>query len=137
MIILTKDAHDLRKDTKMNILSPSMTTSRLHGLWISSRWAATHGYFSALPLVIYKLPILSVLIDNDTHSKHFNIKVFIAPSLPDLDEIDPVVLENVKFVPVTNAAQIIDCVLLNNKSCEKTEKVYFTDSETTVNRVSN
>ncbi len=58
-------------------------------------------------------------------------------NLPDLDEVDSLVLEKVKFVPVTNVSQIIDCVLLSNKTDEKSEKVYFTESKSTVNRVSN
>ena len=58
-------------------------------------------------------------------------------NLPDLDEVDPLVLEKVKFVPVTNVSQIIDCVLLSDKCEEKNEKVYFSDAKPNVNRVSN
>jgi len=58
-------------------------------------------------------------------------------NLPDLDEVDPLVLEKVKFVPVTNVSQIIDCVLLSDKREEKTEKVYFSEAKPNVNRVSN
>ncbi|MBO5089932.1 MAG: endopeptidase La [Clostridia bacterium] len=58
-------------------------------------------------------------------------------NLPDLDEVDPLVLEKVKFVPVTNVSQIIDCVLLSDKCEEKNEKVYFSEAKPNVNRVSN
>ena len=58
-------------------------------------------------------------------------------NLPDLDEIDPVVLENVKFVPVTNASQIIDCVLEKVSIDKKAETVYYADVNQTNNRVSN
>lgn len=58
-------------------------------------------------------------------------------NLPDLDEIDPVVLEKVKFVPVTNAAQVVDCVLEKITTEKADEKVYFTEVKTTSNRVSN
>ena len=58
-------------------------------------------------------------------------------NLPDLDEIDPVVLENVKFVPVTNASQIIDCVLEKVSTDKKAETVYYADVKQTNNRVSN
>ncbi len=58
-------------------------------------------------------------------------------NVPDLDEIDPVVLENVKFVPVTNASQIIDCVLEKVSTDKNTETVYYTDVKQGNNRVSN
>ncbi len=58
-------------------------------------------------------------------------------NVPDLDEIDPVVLENVKFVPVTNVAQIIDCVLEKVSTDKTAEKVYYTEVKQINNRVSN
>ena len=57
-------------------------------------------------------------------------------NLPDLDEIDPIVLDNVKFVPVTNASQIIDCVLEKPVKEDKSETVYYTDVKSANNRVS-
>lgn len=57
-------------------------------------------------------------------------------NLPDLEEIDPVVLENVKFVPVTNAAQIVDCVLEKVSTEKSDDKVYYTDVKPNNNRVS-
>lgn len=58
-------------------------------------------------------------------------------NVPDLDDIDPIVLQNVKFVPVTNAAQIIDCVLEKVATDKKTETVYYSEVKQGSNRVSN
>ncbi len=57
-------------------------------------------------------------------------------NVPDLDEIDPVVLENIKFVPVTNAAQIIDCVLEKVNTDKTAEMAYYTEVKQGSNRVS-
>ena len=48
-------------------------------------------------------------------------------NLADLDEVDKLVLEKVKFVPVSYVSQIVDCVLEKTCDDKKTDKVYYTD----------
>ncbi len=57
-------------------------------------------------------------------------------NLSDLQDIDPLVLEKVKFIPVSNVTQIIDCVLEKIDSDNKSEKVYYTDTKNSDRRVS-
>lgn len=57
-------------------------------------------------------------------------------NLADLDEVDALVLEKVKFVPVSFVSQIIDCVLEEVKADKKADEIYYTNSSQSANRVS-
>ena len=57
-------------------------------------------------------------------------------NLADLDEVDSLVLEKVKFVPVSFVSQIIDCVLEEVKTDKKSGEIYYTNSSQSANRVS-
>ena len=54
-------------------------------------------------------------------------------NLADLEEVDQKVIENVKFIPVSNVSQIVDCVL-NELPAEKQEGRFFTDTSTNTDR---
>ena len=47
-------------------------------------------------------------------------------NIADLDEVDPLVLEKVKFVPVSYVSQIVDCVLVDN-SVENKDDIFYTE----------
>ena len=47
-------------------------------------------------------------------------------NVADLDEVDPLVLEKVKFIPVSYVSQIVDCVLVNN-SAENKDNIFYTE----------
>ncbi len=55
-----------------------------------------------------------------------NTVFFPKENIADLDEVDPLVLQKVKFIPVSNVSQIIDCALESiNKSDDN--KMFYTD----------
>ncbi len=47
-------------------------------------------------------------------------------NIADLDEVDPVVKQRVKFIPVSNVLQIVDCALINSSN-EAEQKLYYTE----------
>ena len=47
-------------------------------------------------------------------------------NVADLDEVDPLVLEKVKFIPISYVSQIVDCVLVDN-SVENKDNIFYTE----------
>ena len=54
-------------------------------------------------------------------------------NLADLEEVDEKVLQNVKFIPVSNVTQIVDCAL-NDLPVNKCEERFFTDTTGSADR---